>query len=201
MLPDCTLASAISGLPTTIVATRSGNFSSLARSRTTLISAAAPGTTASPTIENASKARPKPRYARYIIRLSRTLRLGTTGQYTAAERAGTLATSPETGEQTRKLCRPADAHSRRSSLLERIHHLSAEPSRKRLVGDAIPIRHLRLGHVVGPEDQIEHGERGGEILVATALSRRVVPAMEDRPRNDVAEWTESPVEVGVHEGG
>src|SRR5438874_2303524 len=137
--PACTVASAINGLPTTTVATRSGSFTSLAWSSTTSMSpACAIGGAAKAAMPNARQdarmertCRPRPARNNAII-LSRTLRLG---QPTGGRRMGRhqLQVDAKKVNEAQMAARlPAG-----SSLPEWIEHLRAEPGRDALVGHAI----------------------------------------------------------------
>ena len=79
-----------------------------------------------------------------------------------------------------------------------IEHLRGKAWRKGPVGNAIGAGQGRSRQVKGAEDQVEHREGCGEILLAAALGGGVMPAMEDRRRDHVFERTERPVEIGVH---
>ncbi len=70
-----------------------------------------------------------------------------------------------------------------------------------MIRNAVIIRQFALRHVEGAENQVEHRKRRGEILLAAAVCRGVVPAVKDRSGDDVFERTELPVEIGVDEGG
>src|SRR5262249_5143674 len=197
--PAWTLASAIEGLPITIVPTRSGSLTNLAWSRTTAISAAValagPARAAMPNAHakgNLRIAAPQ-RRKRNTITHSRTLRLGqpTSG----AEWAGLAWTSPHNGKRIAKAC------ARRASPEKRVDQLGTETRREFAVGDAIGGRHRILGHVISAEQNIEDRERRGEVLLAALLGCGVMPAVEDRARKHVAEWAQRPIEIGMYEGG
>src|SRR5262245_2598601 len=87
----------------------------------------------------------------------------------------------------------------RASLLERMNHLGAEVARKGLVGHAIASRQCLLRQVERAEDEIEDRERRREVLLATLIGRGVVPAMEYRTGNHIAQRTQRPVEIGMDE--
>src|ERR1700681_105838 len=88
----------------------------------------------------------------------------------------------------------------RRSLPERIDHLLAEARRKASIRDAVFGRKLVLRHVEGAEQDIEDRKRRCIVLLAALLRGGVVPAVENRARQHVAEGSERPFEIGMHEG-
>src|SRR5262249_1563661 len=52
------------------------------------------------------------------------------------------------------------------------------------------------GEVESAEEDVEGGEEAGEVLVQSFVLRGVVPVVEDRAREDVAEGVEGPAHVG-----
>src|SRR5215475_12510170 len=88
---------------------------------------------------------------------------------------------------------------RTRSLLERMNHLGAEIARKGLIGHPIGSRQRLFRQVERAEDEIEERERRREVLLATLIGRGVVPAMEYRTGNHIAQRPQRPVEIGMDE--
>src|SRR5580704_3907138 len=82
-----------------------------------------------------------------------------------------------------------------NSLRERVGELGRKAFGKFALVDAIAVRQHAGGHVEGAEYQVEHRESGGKVLLAAAVGRGVVPAVEHRPGDDISERPERPVEI------
>src|ERR1700683_2549619 len=80
-----------------------------------------------------------------------------------------------------------------------MYELGAEGLRERLVVNAVLIWEVAGRHIERAEHDIEDRKGRSKVLLATALRRRVVPAMKDRAGDHVFEWAERPLEVGVDE--
>src|SRR6266699_7000072 len=173
MPPVCNAASAISGLPTTMVATRSGSFTSRASSSMTLTSApaAAPGTAPAITPIRSARARRDPRLAdpsrgpqgrnEHAIAHSRALRVD--------QPDNTAATGQVSARLDAKMVNEPQMPPGLAALVpERIEHLLAE-ARWNLVGHPVGVRTGIVGHAEGPEENIENRKRRGKILVASPV--------------------------------
>src|ERR1700728_5370775 len=87
----------------------------------------------------------------------------------------------------------------RLSLSERMHQLAGKAYRGFALADPVIVGQFAGRHVKRPEDHVQDRERRGEVLLAAAVGRRVVPAMEHGTRDHVFERAECPVEIGVNE--
>src|SRR5579862_7403392 len=193
MPPACKAASAISGLPITMVATLSGSF--MIRAWSTGTSKTSACAAPMPITANKMPAH-KPDSARLRAPNAADIELSNATHATDAGRDnGSGAFTPL------QLTANWWINCKRWGLLaERIQQLAAKALRKLLVVDAIGVGQLVRGHVPGAEQNIPDRERAGEVARAAAIGRGMVPAVENRPGDHVFERAERPVEIGMDKG-
>ena len=86
-----------------------------------------------------------------------------------------------------------------ASGLEWIGDLSPEVLRNNIVLQAESLGPPVSWHIVGAKQNINKREQPGEVLVESLVLGRVMPAMEFRAGNELAEPTESPGHIGMNE--
>src|SRR5947209_8786633 len=81
---------------------------------------------------------------------------------------------------------------------EGVDELCAETRREAPISDSVGIRQLVCRHVERAECNIDKWKSRCEVLVAPTLGRGVMPAVEDRSCNQIAEATQRPIQIGMH---
>src|SRR5262245_29711124 len=210
--------SAIKGLPITTLAARSGNCTRRAWSMKTMIrsdqgiggsggsAAAGMATTiamraADRRCSRRNRARPRAPNAAINTLRHATRNSTTKGLHSTIPLERKLMKETQTGEPLGKrgLLRRRRRLRHGRLILEGISELRAEARRKFLVGDAVAVRQYAFRHVERAEDEIENREGRREVLLAAALGRGVMPAMENRRRDHIFKRPERPIEIGVDE--
>src|SRR6202034_4085684 len=90
---------------------------------------------------------------------------------------------------------------RRALLGERTQELAVEARGKFAIVDTIAIGQFASRHVECAEKDVEDREGRGEVLLASAVRRRMMPAVKHGSGDHVFERAERPVKIRVHKGG